>query len=199
LICSSNSAYSNVYYITWILCHACVLLIQLTAIYSPIPGLYIIPIYLWESSNQHFHQLYIAAYANAAAAPPTTQGALVIIGAPAPVELLVFDPDPVAADPVPAAPVEVEVIFPPAEVLTFVEDSDPVGVAVVDATVLELTPAPAVIVTTIPPSSEPPLLKDVVLAEDMVVEPRSSMTVPAQTPLTESVIWHDNSMVLCTD
>lgn len=122
-----------------------------------------------------------------------------IIGAPAPAELLVFNPDPVAADTVPEAPVEVEVVFPPAEVLDFVEDSDPVGVALVDATVLELTPAPAVIVTTIPPSSEPPLLKGVVLAEDMVVEPRSSMTVPAQTPLTESVIWHDTSMVLCTD
>jgi hypothetical protein len=84
-------------------------------------------------------------------------------------------------------------------VLVFVEVSDPVGVALVDATVLELTPAPAVIVTTIPPSSEPPLLKGVVLAEDMVVEPKSAMTVPVQTPLTESVIWHDKSMVLYTD
>jgi hypothetical protein len=84
-------------------------------------------------------------------------------------------------------------------VLDFVDDSDPVGVALVDATVFELTPAPAVIVTTIPPSSEPPLLKGVVLAEDIVVEPRSSMTVPEQTPLTESVIWHPSSIVLRTN
>jgi hypothetical protein len=147
---------------------------------------------------RHLHRLYSAIHANAAAAPPATQGTLVTISAPAPFELLVFDPDPVAADPVPEAPVEVEDVFPAAEVLDFVEDLDPVGVALVDARVLELTPAPAVIVTAIKPISEPASLKDVAVTEEKADEAKLPMTVAEQTPLTESVIWHANSMVLFT-
>lgn len=66
---------------------------------------------------------------------------------------------------------------------------------VVEATVVVAAATPAVSTTACAPREEPPSVKASVLAEDMVVVPRSAMTVPEHDPDCEAVILHPNSIV----
>jgi hypothetical protein len=145
--------------------------------------------------SKRIYLIYIAAYAIAAAAPPISQGALVISGAAALLELeLELLPVGEAAE----APDDVEVVLPGEELLVCIEDVDSVDpVEVVDAAADGVGRAPAVNVTSCPPRSDPPSVKVVVDAEVVVEEPVTTATTdPEHVPVNELVIVQPMSMVL---
>jgi len=138
---------------------------------------------------------YIAAYANAAAAPPTSQGAWVIIGAAALLELeLELLPLWVAAE----APEEVDVVSMvlPVDVDVVVNPVESVETMVEGAAEGFVGRAPAVNVTSCPPRADPPSVKVVVVPVMVVVEPVISATPdPEHVPLNEDVIVQPNEML----
>lgn len=144
------------------------------------------------------HNLYNAAYANAAAAP-ITQGACVIIATPPVLTLELDDPVAAAAEPVELPDLVVladdeepfvdEALELPVDEA---EEEDPV----VDAAVLAALPtAPAVTVTAIKFKSEASsVVADVV--DIVVVSAMRPLMVAWQFAVLEPVTWQASSMVL---
>lgn len=137
--------------------------------------------------------IYIAASANAAAAPPTTHCALpVTIAAPAVLTLEVLEA-------LAELPVVLETVFSGAELPLLVADELASDAAVVDAEVeatvlveLAAAPASATIVTTWAPSPTPPSVKDVDMTVAGLSESNPPSTVLLHVPLFD-VIAHATS------
>ena len=124
---------------------------------------------------------YIAAYANAMAAPPTSNGAWVIIGAAALLELELDELELLPAPVTPVPPGEDDVVF----VVLSVDDSDVEESVSVRVAAEFVGRGPAVNVTSWPaPSPEPPSVKLVVVTDIVVREPEmSAVPNPEQTPV----------------
>jgi hypothetical protein len=139
--------------------------------------------------------IYIAASANAAAAPPTTHCALpVTIAAPAVLTLELEVLEALAE-----LPVELEAVFSGAELPLLVADELASDAAVVDAEVeatvlveLAAAPASATIVTTWAPSPTPPSVKDVDMTVSGLSESNPPCTVLLHVPLSD-VMAHATS------